>query len=167
MIEHSSLSPASPAPFPLMRSRLIPFHVMRELQLMMTVLIGMQQSLLAAQAVLSIEDIPIGTSIIIFFQSLGGALFVSISQNLFTNRLVENITALNLPGVSAGAVLGAGATNLAHLAPKYTPQILVAYNDALLQPFIATTAMACFSIIGALGMQWVSVKGKKVEMAVA
>jgi hypothetical protein len=43
--------------------------------------LGMQQPLIAVQTVLDISLVPIGTSIIIFTQTLGGALFVSVGQN--------------------------------------------------------------------------------------
>ncbi|KAJ7158065.1 hypothetical protein C8R46DRAFT_908054, partial [Mycena filopes] len=43
---------------------------------------GMQQPVMAAQTVLSLKDIPTGTSLIIFAQTLGDALFVSVSQNV-------------------------------------------------------------------------------------
>lgn len=38
----------------------------------------MQQPMIAAQTVLKLEDVPTGTSTIIFFQTLGGALFISV-----------------------------------------------------------------------------------------
>lgn len=38
----------------------------------------MQLPLIAAQTVLNLEDVPTGTSCIIFFQTLGGALFISV-----------------------------------------------------------------------------------------
>lgn len=38
----------------------------------------MQQPMIAAQTVLKLDDVPTGTSVIIFFQTLGGALFISV-----------------------------------------------------------------------------------------
>lgn len=49
--------------------------------------LGMQQPLMAAQTVLSIEDVPIGTSAMIFGQSLGGALMISVGQSVSTYPL--------------------------------------------------------------------------------
>ena len=51
----------------------------------------MQQSGIAAQTVLSKQDISIGASPMFFAQSLGGAVFVSVSQNIFENRLVSGL----------------------------------------------------------------------------
>ena len=47
--------------------------------------ITLQIPLIASQTVLPLEDVPTGTSVLIFCQLLGGAIFVSVGQNLFTN----------------------------------------------------------------------------------
>jgi len=51
----------------------------------------MQQASLAAHAVLARKDAPTGVSLLMFMQQLGGALFVSIGQNVFTNELVDGL----------------------------------------------------------------------------
>ena len=128
---------------------------------------GMQQSLIAAQTVLKINDVPIGTSVIMFTQTLGGALFISVGQNIFTNRLVSNLVS-RVPNVDPGLVLKTGATSLARaIDSKYLSGVLYAYNKALTQTYYVSLAMACLSMIGALGMEWKSVRGKKLETAVA
>ncbi|KAI9893631.1 MAG: hypothetical protein M1814_006427 [Vezdaea aestivalis] len=123
--------------------------------------IGLQQALIAAQTVLPIEDVPTGTAVVIFSQTLGGALFVSVGQNVFQNRLAagfSQIADLDLNLVTAGA------TTIRDLVPKnLLPQVLQAYNRALTQTFYAATAMAAISIFGSVAMEWVSVKGKKIE----
>ena len=43
---------------------------------------GFQQTAVAAQTVLALVDIPIGTAIMVFVQLLGGAMFVVIAQNV-------------------------------------------------------------------------------------
>lgn len=128
---------------------------------------GMQQPLMAAQTVLHLDDVPTGTAMIMFFQTLGGALMVSVAQNIFTNRLLSNITA-RVPDVDSGVVLSVGATSLKDLFSGADLQgIIVAYNRALVQTFYVAVAMAALSIIGALGMEWKSVKGKKMEAIAA
>lgn len=126
----------------------------------------MQQPMIAAQTVLKNEDIPIGTAAVIFFQTLGGALFVSVGLNVFTNKFSEGLA--KLPGVNVPMVLATGATALKKspaFAPELLPQVLVAYNDAITESFYASVAMACVGFIGSLGMEWKSVKGKKLELA--
>ena len=127
---------------------------------------GMQQSLMAAQTVLDLHDVPTGTSIINFSLTLGGALFISVGQNIFTNRLLTNLIA-SVPNIPIGVVLSTGATSLrgvvTQIDPNSLPSVLVAYNSAVTQTFYVALAMACLSLIGALGVEWKSVKAKKVE----
>ncbi|KAJ7618867.1 MFS transporter [Mycena polygramma] len=128
--------------------------------------LGMQQPMLAAQNVLVLKDVPQGTSIIMFSQTLGGALFISIAQNVFTNKLVSGLLA-KVPGVSPVLVLSAGATSLkSAVAPEFLAGVLEAYNDALIAAFYVAIAMACVSLIGALFVEWRSIKGKGIEMGV-
>ncbi|KAJ6603604.1 putative efflux pump antibiotic resistance protein [Mycena vulgaris] len=127
--------------------------------------LGMQQPMLAAQNVLVLKDVPIGTSIIMFSQTLGGALFISIAQNVFTNKLVSGLLA-NVPGVSPVLVLSAGATSLKDaVAPEFLAGVLEAYNQALVSAFYVAIAMSCLSLLGALVVEWRSIKGKNIEMA--
>ena len=128
---------------------------------------GMQQPLMAAQTVLDISDVPIGTSVVIFAQTLGAALFVSVGQNVLTNRLVSGLIEV-VPNVDPNIVLQTGATSLKHVVdPKYLSGVVLAYNRAIAQTFYVVTAMGCLTLIGALGVEMKSVKGKKVEAAAA
>lgn len=127
---------------------------------------GLQLPLIAVQAVLPIEDIPIGTSLVTFTQILGGTIFISVAQNIFTNRLVSELVA-RIPNIDPQVVLRMGATNLKNtVSGANLLAVLEAYNQALTQAFYVSVAMAVLSIIGALGTRWVSIKGKKVESTV-
>ena len=119
---------------------------------------GIQQSNVAAQTVLKKQDVPIGTSLMFFTQTLGGSLFASVGQNIFSNRLVKDL--VTLPGIkSASAIVSTGATDIRHVVEsQYLPQVLNAYNKALTDVFKVPLALACFSIVGALAMEWRSVK---------
>ncbi|KAJ6603601.1 major facilitator superfamily transporter [Mycena vulgaris] len=129
--------------------------------------LGMQQPMLAVQNVLVLQDVPIGTSIIKFSQTLGGALFISIAQNVFANKLVSGLVE-NVPGVSPKLVLSAGATSLKDaVAPEFLAGVLEAYNQALVAAFYVAIAMSCLSLVGAVAMEWRSIKGKDTEKAMA
>ncbi|KAJ7476922.1 DHA14-like major facilitator [Mycena galericulata] len=126
---------------------------------------GMQQPVMAAQTVLTMQDIPTGTSLVMFMQTLGGALFISVAQNVFTNKLVSGLVS-SVPGVNPGIVLSTGATSLqSAVDPKFLPAVLTVYNQALITAFYVSIAMACLSLIGSLAMEWRSIKGKNIEMA--
>ncbi|KAJ6615514.1 major facilitator superfamily domain-containing protein [Mycena sp. CBHHK59/15] len=127
--------------------------------------LGMQQPFIAEQIVLDTNDVPPGTSLLVFLQTLGGALFVSVAQNIFTNKLASGLVS-QVPGLDPRSVLSAGATNLkVAINPKYLPAVLEVYNQALVSTFLIAIAMVCFSIFGALTIEWKNIKGKSVEMA--
>ncbi|KAK3990910.1 putative efflux system protein [Cladorrhinum sp. PSN332] len=131
---------------------------------------GMQQPLMAVQTVLDIKDVPTGASVIIFLQTLGGALFVAVSQNVFTNKLVEHVAEYAPEAFEgdASAILLVGATSVQEaIRPEWLDAIVLAYNDALTQTFLVFTILSALSIIGAAFVEWKSVKGKAVEMIAA
>ncbi|KAG7007214.1 condensin complex subunit 2 [Physcia stellaris] len=131
---------------------------------------GMQQALIAAQTVLHLDDIPTGTSIIMFAQTFGGALFIGVAQNVFTNRLLSNLLE-NVPTLNPALVLTTGAVSLkgtiTKSAPDLLPAVLVAYNSALVQTYYVSVAMAALAIFGVVAIEWKSVKGKKIETMAA
>ncbi|KAJ7347241.1 major facilitator superfamily domain-containing protein [Mycena albidolilacea] len=128
---------------------------------------GTQGPVMAAQTVLELKDVPIGMSIQVFTQTLGGALFISVAQNVFQNKLISGLAA-RVPEVPAELIFAAGATNLkSDVNPQFLPAVLEVYNAALVSAFQVGIAMAGISIVGALAMEWKSVKEKNMEMAVA
>ncbi|KAJ2895335.1 putative efflux pump antibiotic resistance protein [Zalerion maritima] len=128
---------------------------------------ALQQPLMAVQTVLDIKDVPTGTALIAFGQTLGGALFVSIGQNVFTNGLVDNIAKM-VPEIDPAIVLATGATSIKDVIPaEFLDAVIEAYNGALADTFKVSAATAAIAIIGALFVEWKSVKGKNIEMAAA
>ncbi|KAJ7056685.1 putative MFS multidrug transporter [Mycena amicta] len=129
--------------------------------------VGMQQPVIAAQTVLPLRDVPVGTSILMFLQTLGGALFISAGTNVFTNKLVEGLVS-KVPGISPGLVISTGATSLKTLIdPQYLGAVLEVYNAALMKAFQVSIAMGAASLIGSAVMEWKSIKGKDISMAAA
>lgn len=123
--------------------------------------LGFQQGGVAAQAVLKFADVPIGTAVVLFVQILGGAVFVGVAQNLFTTNLVKNLTALNIPNFDPNDIVHAGATNLRNMvSPERLPEVLVAYNAAIIKTFQLGLILSCLSILGAVGVEWKSMKAK-------
>ena len=127
----------------------------------------MQQPLIAVQTVLELADVPIGTSVLIFLQTLGGALFVSVGGNVFNNKLVSYL-AKDVPGIDPQIVLNTGATSIQKTIDKsLLGGVTQAYNDALTQTFLVATVLSALAIIGALCIEWRSVKLKPVGSAAA
>jgi len=128
---------------------------------------GMQQVLVAVQAALPKKDVPIGTAIMMFSQTLGGALFISVAQNVFTNQLLKNLRTV-VPDLNPSLVLTVGATELKNaIEEKFLGGVIVAYNQSLTQTFYVSVAAAAVSIFGAAFVEWRSMKGKEIAMAAA
>ncbi|KAK7702816.1 hypothetical protein SLS64_009426 [Diaporthe eres] len=122
---------------------------------------GFQVPQVAAQTVLPFKDIPTGIAITLFFQSLGGSIFVSVGNNVLNDRLARYIASLELPGVDADQVIQAGATAWHRVVPvQYIGAVTDAYNQALRQTFLIGLITACLGCIGAVFMEWESVKSR-------
>lgn len=119
--------------------------------------LGMQQPSVAAQTVLVRKDVSIGAALMMFSQTLGGVVFISVGNNIFDTRLGHSLA--KIPGINLGSVATTGATDLKKQVPaNLLPQVLVAYNDALVATFYLVTALTCCTIFGSLAMEWRSVK---------
>ena len=124
--------------------------------------LGMQQASLAAQAILKRKDVPIGVSLIMFCQQLGGAVFVSVGENVFTNKLVQGLR--SIPNMDPSSVVKFGATELRqHVPAASLPLVLDKYNHALVVTYQVGLAMAALSIIGSATIEWKNIKPKKGE----
>ena len=125
---------------------------------------GFQQPVLAAQTVLELHDVPIGVAINMFLQLFGGTIFVSVSQNVFTTRLISNVIA-KLPQLDPQQVVQTGATELKGLVhtPADVNTLLQAYDGALTHAFTVALVLSCLTIFGAAAMEWKSVKGKQLD----
>jgi hypothetical protein len=105
---------------------------------------------------------PSGNAIAIFFNSLGGAVAISIAQNIFSNTLVKELPRY-VPGLDPQAVIAAGATNLAKVVPNDLLQsALEAYNKALTTAFLLPVAVGVLSFLSSLLFEWKSVKGQNL-----
>jgi MFS family permease len=112
---------------------------------------------MAAQTVLPRNEVSIGVSLMFFAQTLFGAIFVSIGNVILDTQLAKRLA--GIPGVTSRLIQSAGATGLLKLIPaEYHTAALEAYNDSLRVCFQVGLIMACLSILGALGMEWRSVK---------
>jgi len=128
---------------------------------------GIQQPLITVQTVLPLEHIPTGTALVMFMQMFGGALFVSVAQNVFNNRLIAQLP-IYAPGVNPAIILHVGATSLKDQVPaRFLAGVQEAYNIAVTQTWYIAVAMACLTGIGAIFVEWKSVKGMKPGVAAA
>lgn len=112
----------------------------------------------AIQTTLPAEDIPAGLSAISFAISIGAALFISISQNIFTNLLRDGLSGFH--DIDVDNTISQGITDFLSALPAMEEDgVLSAYNFAITKTFWACVAVAILAILAALCMEWKSVKG--------
>jgi hypothetical protein len=127
--------------------------------------VALQQTVLAAQTILCMEDVPIGVSLMVLAQTLGGTIALSAANTIFTASLTSGISS-SIPHLDQSKVLNTGAIDLRHsVPPEYVNILLGLYSKAVTHTLYLSLALACFSIVGTAGMKWVHVNppdaGKK------
>lgn len=120
--------------------------------------VGWQQPIVAVQAAVDMEDVPITTAILSFTQTIGGSLFVSVAQTAFSNKLVQDLRS-RVPELDPSEVLKNGAADLSRR--PYLGRVILSYSTGLRQTFIVAIAMAGLSIIGACFVEWRNIKRGK------
>jgi MFS family permease len=123
---------------------------------------AIQQSFTAVQSVLRLDQIPIATAAVTCFQSLGGAVFISIGNSILSNELRRASKANELPGIDIEAVIAAGATQFRYtIPPSSLPDMITVYNSALQKVFIAAIPLTGLAFVSTLLLEWRSVKPAK------
>ncbi|KAK7751424.1 hypothetical protein SLS62_006680 [Diatrype stigma] len=128
--------------------------------------LGMQQPLMAVQTVLALPDVPTGTSVVNFLQTLGGTLFVSAAQAVFARRLARAgllgdpaAAAVVLVSDGTGSGSGGGGDVVPGEDGVTVPEVVAAYNDALAGAFLVAAGLAAATVFGSLAVEWRSVRG--------
>lgn len=116
---------------------------------------------IAAQTMLPTDDVPIGTSLMLFTQLLGGAVFIGVGQNILGTQLVMRLKGVS--GFDGNFIQSQGATTITQLPDSIRPTVVSAYNEALRKVFQVGLIMACLTIFGALAMESRSVKKNMPE----
>lgn len=112
---------------------------------------GLQQPLMAVQAVLPLRDVPTGTAIVVFLQTLGGAVSVSAGQAVFSNTVLRS--AGDIPGVDAKGMLETGG--------EVRGAMVGVYNAGITRAFWVCAFAAAGTVVGSGLVQWKSVKAKR------
>lgn len=114
---------------------------------------------LAAQTVLPTRDVPVGSTLMFFMQLLGGAVFISVGQNVLNSQLLKQLG--HVEGFDLRVLNSHGATSIIQALPKaMRNEVLRGYNEALRKVFLVGLIMTALMVIGAVGMEWKSVKTK-------
>ncbi|EPS26131.1 Efflux pump roqT [Penicillium oxalicum] len=120
--------------------------------------LGQQLPFMVVQTVLPIGDVPIGTAVLTFCQTLGGAIFISVAQTVFTNKLTSNLRAQN-PSVNVTDVPGVGGASLpSKFSGDQLGSVLESYSSAVTHTFYVGVALAALTVFGTVALEWKCVK---------
>ncbi|KAL5335217.1 major facilitator superfamily domain-containing protein [Aspergillus crustosus] len=128
---------------------------------------GFQVPMIAVQATLKPDDIALGSAAVMFFQTLGGALFLAVAQSLFQNGLIEGI-GKHAPGVDPMAIVAAGATEMREVLEGMGQLgqlrgVILAFLDGLVDTYRMSVALLCVAFAISCAFEWRSVKDGGVE----
>lgn len=99
---------------------------------------------------------------ILFFNQFGGAIFLFIAQSILLNILLPAMGDID-PALTKSEIISSGATGLKNLVSgDQLRQTLITYARAIDGTFILATVMAALAVFVACGVEWKSVKNKKV-----
>ena len=123
---------------------------------------GFQIPSLVVQTVLPQDQVPVGTAVLQFFQTFGGAIFVSVAQTLFQNGLLESLSEDNI-GLDGHIFINSGASEVRGILAQMgrsdaLDAVLRAYMKGLTHTFYITVSCACLAFVSLLGLEWRSVK---------
>jgi hypothetical protein len=112
-----------------------------------------QIPILSVQVVLEKTDVPTGCVMVLFFQSLGGALATSIAQNIFTDALLKNLQQIG--GVDGAGVVRTGAKDFRRLIrPELLDQVIGAFGLAVRNVFLLSMSSAIVALVVSFAMEW-------------
>ncbi|KAE8366251.1 MFS general substrate transporter [Aspergillus caelatus] len=126
--------------------------------------LSIQVPIIATQAVLPRQLISSGTSIILFGQFFGGAVFTASAQTIFTNRLYNSLLEYLPYPETVKDIVEAGAipSSFAQLVPATDyADVIRAYNDALTQTWYLGVGLAGVACFVCFGLGWTHIDNKK------
>ncbi|KGO59266.1 Major facilitator superfamily domain, general substrate transporter [Penicillium expansum] len=108
--------------------------------------LGLQVPIIAVQTALPPTQIPIATALVMFSQTVSGALFLSLSDTIFTNSL-SALVPQYAPLVNPQTIINAGATGFrSTLSDAQLAGVLVAYAKSVDRVFYLTTDLNNFKM---------------------
>jgi hypothetical protein len=99
-------------------------------------------------------------ALMFFMQQLGGSVFLSVGQNIFSSQFVDSLS--GIASLDTEVIINTGATALRSIVPPSELGTVVdAYSYALTRVFLLTAALSACMILGALTIEWKSIKAEK------
>jgi hypothetical protein len=113
----------------------------------------MQMSIIAIQSNLKTSELSTAMSLLMFTQSLGTSIFLTISNTILDEGVRSQL------GGNAEQVIAAGATGFRSIIkPQDLPAVILAYSNSVDWVFYLVAASGAMAVITAQGMGWVDVR---------
>ncbi|KAK6220660.1 hypothetical protein LQW54_002105 [Pestalotiopsis sp. IQ-011] len=123
--------------------------------------LGLQGPNVAAQTVMSKNDMAIALSLLNFINFLASTVFITVSQTLLEAQLVRKLSAI-IPNLDAASLANGGATSLRGMVSEdMVPVVLDKYNESMRSIWYLALGLACLGFVASCAMPWKSVKAKK------
>ncbi|KAI4663976.1 uncharacterized protein J4E79_003476 [Alternaria viburni] len=128
---------------------------------------GAQTANLVPQTILPRSDVSLGMAMVFFLNQQGGAIFLAVGQNLFSTQLVKQLSGNSK--LDTELIINTGATDLRKVvAANEIDTVVSAYSYSITRTFLLAAALSACTIIGALMVEWRSIKersGKPAKQA--
>lgn len=95
----------------------------------------------------------------LFSQTLGSSIFVSVGQNVLDQHLASLLASISGLDLTPEQIQSGGITGIFDIIPpRFHTAVLEAYNSSLRICFVVALILTCLSVACSLGMEWRSVK---------
>lgn len=124
--------------------------------------LGFQIPLIAVQNHSTKRENNIVNGLVVFSQYLGGAVFLSVDEIIFSNSL-KHFLPIYAPGVDYEVIVAAGASGFRKvLPPAAIPGVVMAYSKSVNRVLYLGAGAAGLSLLFALGMSFKKIQVSKV-----
>jgi hypothetical protein len=123
--------------------------------------LSFQIPIIVAQGTAEPADLSSVSSIVLYFQTVAGALWISVAQALFSNKLLQ-VVAATVPGVDPAHVVVTGATELRTVFKDHLPGVLRSYMAGLKDAFILAIALA--GVAGIVAVVTLVIDNRKLQV---
>lgn len=124
---------------------------------------GFQVPIVAVQNNAPKDEVPIVNALVVLAQNLGGAVFLSLDQTIFSSSL-KHYLKIYAPDVDAKAVITAGAVGFRGFVPTDSLDgVLMAYSKSINRVMYLAVGASGLALVCAFGMGWKNIKAKKME----
>ncbi|KAF2237957.1 MFS general substrate transporter [Viridothelium virens] len=120
--------------------------------------LGTNTPIAVAQGSVEMADVSVASSMALFFQTLGGAIFLTCAESAFTNQIIVKIRDI-APDINPSLVVSTGATQLRQVfsADQIGP-VLIAYMHGLKVTYALVIALAGICVIVSAFAPWKNLK---------